>query len=240
MNYISPNIKHLRLKKELSQDDFGALFGLSRDKVAHYERGGEPKIDTVVHIAEYFHIELKDFIHKDLVKIGYQVEDAGPRHQEATITEGDTFDFGKRTDKREDIQRIPLLKLTASAGLVQLFDNPENVIDYIQIPNMPKCDGAVHITGDSMYPLLKSGDIVAYKQINDLVNGIFYGEMYILALSIDNEDYTTVKYIQKSELGDDYFRLVSQNQHHAPKDIPKSCVRAVGFIKASIRINSMI
>ena len=52
-----------------------------------------------------------------------------------------------------------------------------------------------------MYPLLKSGDIVLYKQLND-INDIFWGDMYLLSIDIDGEEYVTVKYIQKSERPD--------------------------------------
>lgn len=148
-------------------------------------------------------------------------------------------EYTKLTDKRVDVQAIPLYEHEAAAGLTKLFSNSENVLDFIRVPNLPKCDGAVHISGDSMYPLLKSGDIVMYKQIHDMENGIFWGEMYLLSLLIDGEDYTLVKYIQKSEKGDDYVKLVSQNTYHAPKDVHIKHIRALALIKASIRINSM-
>ena len=113
------------------------------------------------------------------------------------------------------------------------------VLDTIKIPHLPKCDGAISITGDSMYPLLKSGDMVLYKEVP--LDSIFYGEMYLLAYQIDGwEEYITVKYVQKSELGDDYLKLVSQNQHHQPKDVKKAQITAIAIIKASIRINTMM
>ena len=90
-----------------------------------------------------------------------------------------------------------------------------------------------------MYPLLKSGDIVAYKEIQDLQNDIFWGEMYLVSIQLGDEEYVSVKWVQKSEKGDTHIRLVSENQHHQPKDIPLSKVRAMALVKASIRINSM-
>ena len=78
-----------------------------------------------------------------------------------------------------------------------------------------------------------------YKQVHDILGGIFWGEMYILSLRVDDEDLTLVKYIQKSDLGPDYIKLVSQNQHHASKDVLVSSIRALALIKASVRINSM-
>jgi phage repressor protein C with HTH and peptisase S24 domain len=88
-----------------------------------------------------------------------------------------------------------------------------------------------------MYPLLKSGDIVLYKQLHDL-ESIFWGDMYLLSIDIDGEEYVTIKYIQRSER-EGYVRLVSQNQHHAEKEIAMNRIRAIALVKASIRMNSM-
>jgi phage repressor protein C with HTH and peptisase S24 domain len=149
-------------------------------------------------------------------------------------------DFRLQTDGIRDEQQIPLFDLEAVAGLIPLFNDATKHIpvDYIKIPNLPKCDGAIYITGDSMYPLLKSGDIVLYKQVHDISNGIFWGEMYLLSVDLGGEEYVTVKYIQKSDIPD-CVRLVSYNQHHGDKDVLLSSIRALAFVKASVRVNSM-
>ncbi len=149
--------------------------------------------------------------------------------------------YGLKTDHSIGMQSIPLYNIEASAGLVELFrhHNDEKAVDTISIPNLPKCDGAVYVTGDSMYPLLKSGDIVMYKEIHNIVDGLFWGEMYLVSVDLDGEEYISVKYIQKSEKGEAYIKLVSQNSHHQPKDVKLNKVRALALVKASIRINSM-
>ena len=147
--------------------------------------------------------------------------------------------FLKRTDRSLPHQSVPLYDIEGTAGLVPLFLDRQNQkpVDYIHIPNLPKCDGAVYIVGDSMYPLLKSGDIVLYKQVNS-IEDIFWGDMYLLSIDIDGEEYITVKYIQKSERAG-YVKLVSQNPHHADKEIEVSRIKALAFVKASIRMNSI-
>lgn len=146
-----------------------------------------------------------------------------------------------RTDNSLELQTIPLYNLEATAGLVDLFQhyNEKTPLDYLSIPNLPKCDGAVYVSGDSMYPLLKSGDIVIYKQVHNIQDGIFWGEMYLVSVLVDDDEYITVKYIQKSDLGDDYIKLVSQNGNHQSKDVIKSSIRALAMVKASVRINTM-
>ncbi|MBO7197719.1 MAG: helix-turn-helix domain-containing protein [Tidjanibacter sp.] len=147
--------------------------------------------------------------------------------------------FAKRTDNTVPHQSVPLYNIEGTAGLVPLFVDPTKIkpIDYIHIPNLPKCDGAIYVVGDSMYPLLKSGDIVLYKQMNDW-NNIFWGDMYLLSIDVEGEEFITVKYIQKSERPG-CIKLVSQNPHHADKDIEIERVRALAFVKASIRMNSI-
>lgn len=147
--------------------------------------------------------------------------------------------YSKRTDTLKDIQTIPLYDFKASAGLVALFNQKENVLDHIKIPNLPKSDGAISIVGDSMYPLLKSGDIVVYKIINNFFDNLFWGEMYLLSYSNDGDDIITVKYVQKSDKGESWIKLVSQNANHQPKDVQIKHITAIALIKASIRINNM-
>ncbi len=146
-----------------------------------------------------------------------------------------------KTDHSIPSQEIPLYNIEASAGIVEFFKDSSNseIIDTIKIPNLPKSDGAVFITGDSMYPLLKSGDIIIYKKITNIANNIFWGEMYLISIWTDDEEYIMVKYIQKSEEGKEYIKLVSQNKHHQDKNVHLSKVKALAIIKASVRINAM-
>lgn len=153
--------------------------------------------------------------------------------------EPDLTSFRLKTDNTLPMQSVPLYSIEGTAGLVPLFADRRQMkpVDFIHIPNLPKCDGAIYVVGDSMYPLLKSGDIVLYKQLHDL-DDIFWGDMYLLSIDIDGEEYITVKYVQKSAT-EGFVKLVSQNPHHADKDVPMSRIRAIALVKASIRMNSI-
>ena len=71
-----------------------------------------------------------------------------------------------------------------------------------------------------MYLPPRAATIVPYKLLND-IDDIFWGDMYLLSIDIDGEEYVTVKYIQKSER-EGWVKLVSQNPHHADKEIAMS------------------
>ncbi|WP_282635681.1 LexA family transcriptional regulator [Sphingobacterium thalpophilum] len=149
-------------------------------------------------------------------------------------------EFLLRTDRILHNQIIPLYDIQASAGFISLFQLDHIApTDYISVPNLPKVDGAIFAVGDSMYPLIKSRDILFFKKINNILENLFFGEMYIVDLYNDGDEYTTVKFIQSSEKGPDWIKLVSQNPHHGSKDVHLSWVRAAAFVKATLRINSM-
>ncbi|MDR0510893.1 MAG: S24 family peptidase [Rikenellaceae bacterium] len=150
--------------------------------------------------------------------------------------------FGKKGpffgERRVERQEIPLYEFEAIAGLIPLFTGQYQPVDYIVIPDVPRCDGAVYVRGDSMVPILKSGDIVVYRQVHDLHN-IIWGEMYLLSFNYDGEEYITVKYVHCVDGRPDVVELVSQNEVHAPKIVALSDIRALAIVKASIRINTM-
>lgn len=151
--------------------------------------------------------------------------------------------YRKTADKIYPVQQVPVFNLDATMGLVPMINengiDEDKIIDFISIPNLPSCDGATSATGDSMYPLLKAGDLIAYKRIALEPNSIFYGEIYLLSIKIDETStYKTIKFVQKSELGPEYLRLVSQNQHHPPMDIEIKQIAAIALVRASIRIHN--
>lgn len=145
----------------------------------------------------------------------------------------------KSVEKINDLVSVSLYDVEAAANLKSLFTNKEqNILGQITIPNIPNCDGAVYVRGDSMYPLLKSGDIILYKEIYDPQN-IIYGEMYLLSLDIEGDEYLTVKYVNTSEKGEEWCKLVSYNPHHSPKDIKMECINALAIVKVNIRMNTI-
>ena len=145
-----------------------------------------------------------------------------------------------RSDGNKEVQLIPLYDISATAGVTDLLSDTDRQrhipIDYIKIPNMPRCDGALRITGDSMYPLLKSGDIVLFKEVHDKSN-IIWGEMYLAAVKHNGDEFFFSKYIQKAER-EGYARFVSENRHHQPVEFPIDSIVAIAIIKASIRFQS--
>ncbi|HAD98165.1 MAG TPA: hypothetical protein DCG19_12215 [Cryomorphaceae bacterium] len=67
MSVIGTNIKKIRGVKNLSQSDFADLFDMKRASIGSYEEGrAEPKIATVLQIANHFGISIDDLLTKEL------------------------------------------------------------------------------------------------------------------------------------------------------------------------------
>lgn len=144
-----------------------------------------------------------------------------------------------KTVETMDDRSVTLYDISAAANLkTMLEDRPQYALGKIQIPSIPQCDGAIYVSGDSMYPILKSGDIVGFKSISDFSN-VIYGEMYLISFDRGGDEYLAVKYINRSE-STDCLKLVSYNTHHEPMDLPFEAINAMAIVKFSIRKNMMM
>jgi len=145
---------------------------------------------------------------------------------------------GKSRDTVVSEQSVPLYGVEATAGIMAQGDMSDYIIDHISIPHMPKVDGALVVTGDSMYPIIKSGDIVLYKVFQDFQH-IIYGQMYLVSVIMEGDTLVLVKYVYKVEGAEDFILLVSENKHHEPFKVPLTSVRSLALIKGSIRYHVM-
>jgi DNA-binding XRE family transcriptional regulator len=64
---IAKNFRKLRSFKGLNQTEFAEIFGITRSTVGSYEEGrAEPKLDTLIKVADYFKLTVDDIIRKEL------------------------------------------------------------------------------------------------------------------------------------------------------------------------------
>jgi phage repressor protein C with HTH and peptisase S24 domain len=174
-----------------------------------------------------------------LIQKGY---DATVHHHENSLVSEpqSTYGLGNRHGERiYTEQLVPLYNIEASAGIVSLFNDQSNSIPIgnIMIPELPYCDGAIYVAGDSMYPLLKSRDIVLFAKIPEMHNHRFlHGEIYIVTFENGGMYNTVIKWVHKSdEKG--CVKLVSVNPNHSPTDILLESIKALAVVKGTVRIN---
>lgn len=212
--------------KGLSKNKFEQICGFSKRYVSNISVSLQP--DKIERISLNF---------PDL-NIGWLLTGEGEMIIPSTSVEPQQT-FQLRTDRTIPVQEIPLYDFDAAAGLVAIFNEMHaDPVDYLRIPNLPAVDGAIFVRGDSMSPLLKSGDIVMYKKKELSIDSIIWGEIYLLSFQTDGDSYTAVKYIRKSETPG-MVCLASFNPSFAPKDIPMSAITALALVKASLTFHTM-
>ena len=119
--------------------------------------------------------------------------------------------------------------LDASAGNKMMF-NDENEKDYqmMHIPGFEDCTDALNVWGDSMYPVLKSGEIVILKEWRE--SFFNYGKIYLIITKKGNR---MIKYINpSSEPGK--IKCVSENKEHAPFDVELEDIYKIFIVKGHI------
>lgn len=142
-------------------------------------------------------------------------------------------------ENKDQTQKIPIYDLVATGGIVSVFQDEDTTpADYLSLPGLPPVDGAVYVRGDSMAPLIKSGDIIIYKRVTLSEDSIMWGQIYLLSYSFDQDSYTSVKYLRRSARPG-YIRLASENPNFDPQDIPSSSITAIALVKASITFHTI-
>lgn len=158
---------------------------------------------------------------------------------EGDMLKGKIQTFELKTDGGQTLQKVPVFELEATAGFSSLYDDIYPAAnDYITIPNLPPVDGAIYARGDSMAPLIASGDIVIFKKVDLAPNNILWGQIYIVSYSIDGDDYTVLKYVRHSTR-EGYIRLESFNSRFDPQEIPSSSITGLALVKASITFHTI-
>lgn len=229
---VKQRITELILKRGISVSSLSKEIGIPQNTLSRQINGSTAvPTSTILSILGYFKTISADWI------LGFS-----DKMEKDTITAPTSgmqvIHHPKSIEKVIDEQLVTLYDVDAAANLKTLFDNKDqHILGEIKIPHMPKCDGAVYVKGDSMYPLLKSGDIIMYKEVQMFENVIF-GEMYLVSMEIEGDEYLAVKYVNKSD-EKDCIKLVSYNTHHEPKDVKIENIRAMALVKVSIRMNTM-
>lgn len=157
------------------------------------------------------------------------------------LKQGLVSNFGSNSNFEHEYCPIPVYTLdTITNSSHPVYNGPKDSESVLLIPHMPNCDAALYIHTDTMYPILRTGDIVCYKRIAD-INNIYWGEMYVMDISREeDENYLTLKYIHQSDQGEDYISLRSHNPIYPPQDILKTKIRRMGLVKVCIRYNCLV
>jgi len=156
---IGKNLKYLRNKHKLSQQDLSAILKVPRTTLGDYEREKtEPNIAMLIKMARHFDIKIDNLIVDDLSHSEYEVMKNKVMRVLAISVD----------DQNEG--NIELVDTKAEAGYLDSHSNPEYIKDLpkLSIPSIPRGTyRAFEIQGDSMLPI-ESGSIIVASYVEKL------------------------------------------------------------------------
>ena len=220
MSIISSNIKFLRKKKGLTQQQFADQVGIKRSLVGAYEEErAEPKYELLKTIATFFEISIDDFIKETI------------NDKWAPAPKGNLRILSISVDK-DDNENIELVPLKASAGYLNGYADPEYVA---QLPKfyLPMFKQgtyrAFEIKGDSMLPLV-SGTIIIGEYAENW-GDVKSGETYVI---VSKSEGVVYKRMGSKFKADKKLKLISDNPVYEPYEISGEDVLELWKAKAYI------
>ncbi|MEO1050328.1 MAG: helix-turn-helix domain-containing protein [Bacteroidota bacterium] len=177
MSYIGKNIKKIRTVKKLSQAQFAEIFSLARPSVGAYEEArAEPKVDTIIQIANYFGLSVDVLLNKEL-----------------SVNDLYSFNLFNQKLTQAHEQLMPLKKAPVKSGgigLVQIKNYLEYIVNYQNrdfISNLPSIDLPVIFRGNARAFELNGSEMEYYQ------NGLHHGDFLLCSKS----DLTKVNKIRE-------------------------------------------
>jgi len=223
MSNISSNIKFLRKKKGLTQQQFADQIDIKRSLVGAYEEErAEPKYDLLKKIASFFEITVDDFINEVIDEKWAPKPKGNPANLRVLSISVD----------RDDNENIELVPVKASAGYMNGYADPEYVAKLPKF-NLPMFTNgtyrAFEIKGDSMLPL-PSGSIIIAEYVENWAD-VKNAETYVVVSKNDGVVYKRIgnKFKDQKKL-----KLVSDNPVYEPYEVSGEDILELWKAKAFI------
>ncbi len=221
MAIIANNLKYLRKKKGLTQQQFADALSIKRASVGAYEEGrAEPKYELLNQIAEFYQFSMDELVNQ-------VIDDhwkPAPRASNVRVL--------SITVDKDDEENIELVPVKASAGYLNGYGDPEYLAELPKF-NLPMFTQgtfrAFEISGDSMLPM-PSGSVVISEYVENWAD-IKVGQTYIVISKNEGVVYKRVG--QKFNDGKGIY-LVSDNKIYDPYWIASEDILEIWKAKAFV------
>src|SRR5690554_1135715 len=223
MANIAANLKYLRRKKKLTQQQFADLMEVKRSLIRAYEEDrAEPKYELLKKIASFFELSMDEMAH-ETINDRWKPKDKGDASSVRILS---------ITVDKNDRENIELVPVKASAGYLNGYADPEYVKELPRF-NLPMFNQgtyrAFEINGDSMLPL-PSGSIIIGEYVENW-HDIKSGQTYVIISKNDGVVYKRIGAKYKEEKG---LKLVSDNRVYEPYWVATEDILEVWKAKAFI------
>ena len=223
MANISNNLRYLRKKKGLTQQQFADTMEIKRSLVGAYEEDrADPRYDLLKKFATFYELSIDELINE-------QINDKWKPKPKSDASNLRVLSISVDSEDRENIELVPV---KASAGYLNGYADPQFISELpkFHLPFLKQGTfRAFEIKGDSMLPL-PSGTIVIGEYLENW-NDLKVGETYVFITKDDGVVYKRAgnKFKENKTL-----KLVSDNPVFDPYMIATDDVLEIWKSKAYI------
>lgn len=223
MANIAANLKYLRRKKKLTQQQFADIMEVKRSLIGAYEEDrAEPKYELLKRIASFFDLSM-DEMANDTINDRWKPKEKG---------DGSSVRILSITVDKNDRENIELVPVKASAGYLNGYADPEYISELPRF-SLPMFNQgsyrAFELKGDSMLPL-QSGTVIIGEFIEDWFN-LKPGLTYIIVSKTEGVVYKRIANKFKSDKG---LKLLSDNKVYEPFYVDTEDILEIWGAKAFI------
>ena len=223
---IIDRVKYIIREMGLTQGEFARRIGVDSSNMSKYLNGKLPLNDSLIN-----RIVVNLGLSKDWITTGSDLPYA---KQPVTMpSEAMVFDGQIRNVPSTDRQGTPVYDIDVTAGIMpraRMFAS-ENIVGYVNLPGIPEGCRIVTVSGDSMYPVIRSGDFIAVRELSNLQQ-IFWGQIYVVVL----DDYCMVKYVRRHD-DPEMVILRSENRNYDDMEVRRTDIRDMMFVQHILHVD---
>ncbi len=224
--YFDTNIKLLRKRKRMTQDEVAIKLNIKRSTLSGYEnKVSSPTIQALMQFSKFYTVAIDTLLSIDLRNLNesqlVQLEQG-----DDNFIKGSGLRILATTVNEENEENIELVPEKAKAGYATGFADPMFIsqLPKFQLPFLSKQKKyrTFQISGDSMLPI-PDGSWVTCEYIQDW-DSVISGEAYIVFTLDDGIVFKVVENLLKAE---GIFRLFSLNPLYEPFEIAGNEIKEV-------------
>ena len=224
--YLKTNIKLLRKRKSLTQEEVALATGIKRPTYSGYENGiAEPGIELLQTLSKFYNVSIDTLINVDLQKLSKTKLSELERGNDVFIKGANIRILATTVDK-ENEENIELVPEKAKAGYANGFADPEFIksLPVFQLPFLSKSKKyrTFQLKGDSMLPIPDKSWVTG-EYIQDW-NNLVSGHAYIIFTLDDGIVFKIVEnQIEKKGI----LTLYSLNPLYEPYEVKVSEIKEI-------------
>jgi len=225
--FLGSNIKLLRTRLDIRQEDMAQDLGITRSTINNYENVAvlNPTSEIVIAFSTYFNVSIDVLYKTDLSKLSEK--------QLVDLTKGtDIYTTGSKlrvlatTVDSKNVENVELVSVRARAGYTVGYGDVEYIkkLPAFQLPFLSKEKKyrTFQISGDSMLPIPDKSYVIAEYVAN--MNDIRSGQAYII---ITLDDGIVFKIVNNQLLKNKTLQLTSLNPYYKPYEVVINKVKEV-------------